>query len=568
MVMMAAAGAAHGSATVTPIALQNTSGIYGPNTDPGEVFANASSFTSTSMNHNNQVMFTNLAISATGQGGHWLWNAGAPNMIRARSGVTASPFGGTFTASFNGNLINDAGMHVHREGTTTTAKLYANNAGTYIGIARGGGTMAAADASGAAFSNVFYNSITNSHFLNGSNYAFASSINGAGTNTVAGTNDTEGLWIGDPTVSGGMKLALRRNDIISTNTRVGTFTGQLGVQSNMALNSAGRFILTTASTGGLQGSDIVAGAAAGNDQALLTNRSGSLEVLAQRGQIADPSDGARFRIIGGGGSGNNVALNSSGRVAFYSTLRDGSIPTATTNISGVFTDHNSAGLQVIARSQQLIPASSGMPLATGTTGGAAWGTIFADLQMNNAGKIAFRNSSITGTGITLNTNDSGIFTKAPTDISPMLLAQANDHAAGVLATLDVRYQSFGSLAMNGLGAVAFTANFVGTDVVPGTGGTNTGLYAQNPDGDLCLVLRRGFDVNLGTSGPIVNTFSFNSSSGSDGRFLGFNDKFQMLVNVSFTDGTSGVYMFSIPAPGAMALLPIAGALAARRRRAR
>jgi hypothetical protein len=96
--------------------------------------------------------------------------------------------------------------------------------------------------------------------------------------------------------------------------------------------------------------------------------------------------------------------------------------------------------------------------------------------------------------------------------------------------------------------------------------TNSGLFASDASGAICLVLRRGFDINGGTSGSLINSYSYNTSSGNDGRAVGFNDRGQLLVAVSFYDGTNGLYLFSIPAPSTLPVLALAGLFAGRRRR--
>lgn len=563
--LIAAAGAAHGAVMLQTIARSNTSGPFGPNLG-ARTFLNGSQFGNTYLNNNNEAMFTG-SLSGGSTTGQFLWNGG-PNVNLGETTVTASPYGGTMSAFVN-NFRTMSGTYFSREGTTTTLKLYVNNGSTQ-GFARGGGTVAAPDASGTAFTNVFFNSMTTGLYLNGANFAFASTLNGAGTNTATGTNDTEGLFIGDPTVAGSVRLALRRNDTITTNTRVGTFTGQLGVTSSMALNGAGRYALITAGTNGLQGSDITASAATGNDQAIVSNRGGSLELIAQRGQVADPSDGAKFRQFGSAGSGPAIALNSSGKVAFQSTLRDGTAPATSPFHGGVFTDHAGSSVQKIARTADLIPASSGLPQATGVAGGARWGGGFNDVLMNDAGKIVFRATGLNGTGLVLNTNDNAIFTKNTYDSAPQKFVQTGDHADGVSNALAVNYSGFSNLAMNAYGQVVFTANLSGADVKNGTTddpvATNSALFASDASGAICLVLRRGFDINGGTSGSLINSYFYNTSSGNDGRAVGFNDRGQLLVGVNFYDGTNGLYLFSIPAPSTLPVLALAGLIAGRRRR--
>ena len=90
-----------------------------------------------------------------------------------------------------------------------------------------------------------------------------------------------------------------------------------------------------------------------------------------------------------------------------------------------------------------------------------------------------------------------------------------------------------------------------------------GLWAQDPKGQLKLVLRRGDQVDV-DNGPGVDlrTVDFIDAgfygSGADPPHT-FNDKGQILLSLQFTDGSSGLFVSNaaVPEPTTIALLAAA-----------
>jgi hypothetical protein len=108
---------------------------------------------------------------------------------------------------------------------------------------------------------------------------------------------------------------------------------------------------------------------------------------------------------------------------------------------------------------------------------------------------------------------------------------------------------------NAAGAVAFTTLLRGDDV---TASNDRGLWAQDDNGVLNLVLRKGdlFEVAAGD----FRTISFISAiiAGGDegGRSTFFNADGTLAFRLDFTDGTSGIFTAAVPEPSTFALLAI------------
>lgn len=128
--------------------------------------------------------------------------------------------------------------------------------------------------------------------------------------------------------------------------------------------------------------------------------------------------------------------------------------------------------------------------------------------------------------------------------------------------------SFGGPVLNGAGQTAFTATLTGADV---DNTNDRGLWATDLDGLVTLVIREGdlFDVDddpinedYRTVASIINYVGIGNEGG---RASSFNDAGQLAFSATFTDGSSGVFVATIPEPTSLALLSLTG-LAMRRRR--
>ena len=148
-----------------------------------------------------------------------------------------------------------------------------------------------------------------------------------------------------------------------------------------------------------------------------------------------------------------------------------------------------SGLSVVARAGQLAPE-------LGPGGRLRW---YSCPTLNNAGQVAF---------IATHEYDDpkpapeiGIWTGAPNNLH--LVAKTGDPAPGVDGTFSrLSFPNFSYPVINAQGSVAFSAAITGPDVDE----TNdTGIWAQDPDGTLHLIVREG---QLGPSEFERHDFAF------------------------------------------------------------
>ena len=104
---------------------------------------------------------------------------------------------------------------------------------------------------------------------------------------------------------------------------------------------------------------------------------------------------------------------------------------------------------------------------------------------------------------------------------------------------------FTSVPANG-----FSTNRLGQVVFLGTAGGKTGLWAQDPGGDLRLIVRTGDAIEVGPGVSLTITAlegypsfgGFRSSGGSDGRARIINDAGQILFGATLDNGQKGLFV--------------------------
>ena len=108
---------------------------------------------------------------------------------------------------------------------------------------------------------------------------------------------------------------------------------------------------------------------------------------------------------------------------------------------------------------------------------------------------------------------------------------------------------------------------------PGTGVSSSNYFGIwiNTGGELLNVVRAGdlFDVDPTDGIDLRKIYGLSYSSGSggeDGRRLSFNDDGLLTFNLSFTDGTTGIFTALIPEPASAGLLALLAPALLRRRR--
>jgi hypothetical protein len=147
-------------------------------------------------------------------------------------------------------------------------------------------------------------------------------------------------------------------------------------------------------------------------------------------------------------------------------------------------------------------------------------------------------ATISGSGVTTNT-DSGIWTRPAGAASPRLIAREGSQAAQT--PVGQRWVKFSSIVQpaGDIGPI-FTAVLAGTGV---TTANDVGLWGQDSEGDLNLLLREGAPLD----GKFVRTFHvIKSVVGALGITRSFNDSGEIVAHVLYTNGTTGIVKITVP----------------------
>jgi hypothetical protein len=176
--------------------------------------------------------------------------------------------------------------------------------------------------------------------------------------------------------------------------------------------------------------------------------------------------------------------------------------------------------------------------------------------INSAGDIAF-GGRFRGPNLT---TGEGVWHR-PAGQSLQLVARSGSPAAGLPAGFTFQYLA-SELLMNSHSDLVMTTVLAGPGVTPAN---DRALYAWNPGSGLQLLLRAGSPFPVGAGFRTISTFEYIRDAGGAGLETCLNDRRELALQLSFADGTSGIFVITIPAPGAIAM-PLMLVLIARRRR--
>jgi hypothetical protein len=185
--------------------------------------------------------------------------------------------------------------------------------------------------------------------------------------------------------------------------------------------------------------------------------------------------------------------------------------------------------------------------------GVFWGggTFLPSISDNGRAVIDI---NLTGAGVDAS-NRSAIVTGAPGEAK--MIARAGDQAPGVES--GVVYTSLGQGGISETGRVAFTSLLSGPGV---TTANQSALWQYSPEDDAVHLLLRSGEVLEVAPGDFRTIQALSLGS------LPWHMPDQVSFNASFTDGTRGIFIATVPEPGALLLLGLAVPLCRLRSRRR
>jgi hypothetical protein len=269
---------------------------------------------------------------------------------------------------------------------------------------------------------------------------------------------------------------------------------------------------------------------------------GTLQLIAKDGQTAPGiSPSATFDGV----YPFDMAVNSSGTVAFASSLSNGKNALFTGSLSGPVTPKVVSGT-----------------LAPGAPSGAVFSSFYSP-EINAQGRLAFK-AEISGTGITSG-NNQGIWLENAAGGFDLVAREGTTIPGG---TGSVVFGSefpdvFPEIVLNALGQIAFKASTVSSSA------TGQGVWATGINGVLHQVVWSGQPFDTVANGTKSHSlFSFAGNTGNDeGLPSGFSDSGYVSFRGSSGASTEAIYVSSVvavPEPSSAVLIAIIiGAIATR-----
>jgi hypothetical protein len=275
------------------------------------------------------------------------------------------------------------------------------------------------------------------------------------------------------------------------------------------------------------------------------NAPGTLQVIAKDGQTAPGiSPSATFDGV----YPFDMAVNSTGTVAFASSLSNGKNALFTGSLSGPVT------AKII----------SGMP-APGAPSGAVFSSFYSP-EINAQGRLAFK-AAISGTGIT-NAKNQGIWLENAAGGFDLVALEGSAIPGGDGSIVFGSEFSdvFPEMVLNAFGQIAFKASTVSSSA------TGQGIWATGTGGVLHQVVRSGQPFDTIANGTKSHTlFSFAGNTGNDeGLPSGFSDSGYVTFRGTAGAFAEAIYVSSVvavPEPSSAVLIAVMiGAIASRRSR--
>jgi len=327
------------------------------------------------------------------------------------------------------------------------------------------------------------------HINNSGHISFFARLVGAGITSV---NDS-GIWTN---TSGSLALLAREGDQLPGGP-AGAMIGNVGDPS---LNNSGH----TAFLCNLMGT----GVTSDNDFAILSNRSGALEILMREG---NPAPGLTPDVTFGDPAAQ-ATTNNSGRLLFNNILRGASI--TDNNKFSLWTEFDGV-INLVARGGDQPP---------GTPAGTAFFSFVSEV-INDADEVAFAANLASGGGGVTTFNNFGLWSTGLGGLHKIYRKQ--DQVPGLPA--GVLFAAGSGPLISSSGRCVFGAFLQGAV----TTNDDFGIWMEDGEGGLTLIAREGEMLEVAPG-------DFRTISGL--VELGFNDLHQVCYRAAFVDGSFGVFV--------------------------
>jgi hypothetical protein len=269
---------------------------------------------------------------------------------------------------------------------------------------------------------------------------------------------------------------------------------------------------------------------ANNDGSVWFWNGTDLHLIALDGDLAPGAEqGEVFHLLELSTGLHEMAINNFGHVAFFAAIRTSSQNAG----SGVWL-WDSNDLTLLAKSFDVAPD---------TGGGAMFAVVGLNVLLNGSDQAVFT-STLVGPEVSA-ANDSGLWTGEPGRLR--LVAREGDLAPGAEPGQLFGDMRFTKPSINSRGQVAFAATIIDPEFSgPNMYGVDAGIWAETGDGMLTLIVRDGDAIEV-APGDVrtvlyVNEDFNNGSGNEDGLRSFFNNRGELVFSVTFTDGSSGIFV--------------------------
>jgi hypothetical protein len=475
-----------------------------------------SSFVDVALNAQGRTAFTaRLSGAADPSNDNGIWSEGTGALkIVAREGSQAPETGPgvTFGASATSNVIFLFGtFQINSAGQTLYSALLigadvdqSNDRGIWLDT---GGTSSLAVRTGSPAPGtgpgVKFKSVFGTLLNDDGEFAITAVLTGTG---VTASNE-RGIWS-----NGDGVLALVARAESPTPDPALTFESFVV----RAINKAGNVAMYATANNGLGTIDVV-----------LAGHQGALRIVAGEGSPVPGLTGVNFGPIP-----NSNSFNDTDQTTFFSLITGaGVVPT---NDETIWSE-GSGTLKLIAREGDHAPGTeNGVNFAPPFSGSAA----FSVPVINGPGQTGFF-AGLSGANVD-STNNSGFWVERSGTLT--LVARAGSPAPGLPAGVNFG-PSFGSVNLNRGGHVVLDAVLAGPAVTSGV--NDNAVFADvSTAGTLDPLARSGDSIEVapGDIRTILSVFTSGFSGLEDGRPAGFNDAGQVALIMTFTDGSSGIFV--------------------------